>query len=178
MRKSYGMTKGISLNCAKIRKKFTELMNRKVPTGIGTIMGIVAYFSFGVSVVIWLNVILQPEFVLTWLFPDLFLQIIIRLISSILLFSIPAYLLLKWLRGIKSTWFFLGASSTSLFYAGLSLVEIAGLYYVNVGWALPDIAIEGYAFPAIYTFKLFRSIFLATFFSILGYWVGILKGNK
>lgn len=175
MRKSYGMTKGISLNCAKIRKKLTELMKRKVPIRIGTIMGIVAYFSFGVSIVIWLNAIMQPEFVLTWLFPSLFLQVIIRLIPSIVIFLLPAYLLLKWLRGIKSTWFFLGASLTSIFYAGQSLVQIAILYYVNVGWALPDIAIEGYAFPAIYIFKLFRSIFLATFFSIVGYWVEILK---
>jgi len=169
------MTKGISLNCAKIRKKFTELMNRKVPTRMSTTIGIVAYFSFGVSVVMWLNAIMQPEFVLTWLFPNLFLQIIVRLIPSILLVLVPAYLLWKWSKGIRSTWFFLGASLTSLFYAGQSLVQIAILYYINVGWALPDIVIEGYAFPAIYTFKLFRSIFLATVFSILGYWVEILK---
>ena len=161
------MTKGISLNCAKMRKKFTELMKRKVPIRIGTIVGIVAYFSFGVSVAIWLNTIMQPEFVLTWLFPDLFLQVIIRLIPSIVIFLLPAYLLLKWLRGIKSTWFFLGASLTSIFYAGQSLVQIAILYYVHVGWALPDIAIEGYAFPAIYTFKLFRSNSLLLFLVLL-----------
>jgi hypothetical protein len=79
------------------------------------------------------------------------------------------YLLFKCFKGIKRTWFFLGASLASLAYAGWSLLQIAGLYYVNVGWALPDINIEGYAFPAIYTFKLFRSVFLATFFTILGY---------
>lgn len=164
----------------KSYSKFFEIMNRKVPTRIGIIIGSVAYYSYGMIIVIWLNAIFQPQFILTWLFPDLFWQVVIRLIPSIFLISVPAYALLKWFRGIKSSWFFLGASLTSLYFAIVSLIEIAGLYYVNVGWALPDIAIEGYAFPAIYTFKLFKSIFLATFFGVLGYLIETLrrKGEK
>ncbi len=132
-------------------------------------------FVLGVSVSIWLNTIMQPEVVLTWLFPDLLLLTITYLLPSILLFLVSAFLLRWWFKDLKSTWFFFGASLTSLVYAGQNLVQIAILYYVNVGRWLPDINFEGYSFPAIYTFKLFRSIFLVTVFSILGHWAEILK---
>lgn len=153
-------------------------MKRKVPSGIGLTVGIVCYFFLGALVVVWLNAIMQPEFVLSWLFPDIFWQIAIRLLPSIGLLLFCGLLLLRWLKGIKSTWFFLGASLTSIFYAVQSLVQIAILYYANVGQYLPDIQVEGYSYPAIFTFNLFRSIFLATLFSILGYWIDILKRKE
>lgn len=136
-------------------------------------------FVLGACFVIWFNQVMNPNIVLIVGLPLLipailwqitFWQVIfLDFIPSLCVFIFSAYLLFKWFKGIKRTWFFLGASLASLAYAGWSLLQIAGLYYVNVGWALPDIAIEGYAFPAIYTFKLFRSVFFATFFTILGY---------
>lgn len=81
-------------------------MKRKVPSGIGLTVGIVCYFFLGALVVVWLNAIMQPEFVLSWLFPDIFWQIAIRLLPSIGLLLFCGLLLLRWLKGIKSTWFF------------------------------------------------------------------------
>jgi hypothetical protein len=65
----------------------------------------------------------------------------------------------------------------SILYAGWTLIQVAWLYYANVGWALPDINIDGYSFPAIYIFKLFRSLFLAASFTLLGHLsnIGILS---
>ena len=135
-------------------------------------------FVLGACFVIWFNQVMNPNIVLIvglpFFFPDMlwqitFWQAILSLIPSLCVFIFSAYLLSKWFKGVRRTLFFLGASLTSLAYAGWSLLQIAGLYYVNVGWALPDIAIEGYAFPAIHIYKLFRSVFFATFFTILGY---------
>lgn len=135
-------------------------------------------FALGAWFVIWFNQIMNPNIVLivslplffpATLWQITFWQVILPFVPSLCLFIFFAYLLFKLFKGIKRTLFFLGASLASLAYAGWSLLQIACLYYVNVGWALPDIAIEGYAFPAIYTFKLFRSVFFATFFTILGY---------
>lgn len=141
--------------------------------------GSVLLFIFGVLVVCWLNMAVPPEYVLVFRFPDLFWQIILGwFMMPIYMFLVIAFLLWKYAKGIRPVWFFFGASLTSLFYAVQSLEEIAVLYYWNVGRYLPDIRIEGYSFPAIYTFKLFRSIFFTTFFGILGYSVEILRTSQ
>lgn len=120
---------------------------------------------------------MKPEFIIVLLFPQLFSLIIIEwFVIPASLFSVAAFLIIKYVGNHKSTWFFLGASSMSLFYAGQSLIQIAIHYYINVGqFPFP---VEGYSYPAIYMFKLFRSIFLASFFGILGYWIEILKSEK
>ena len=69
---------------------------------------------------------------------------------------------MKVFKGDKSSWFFLGASFISIVYAGYSLVQIAYLYVENVG-RFP-FNVEGYVFPAVYIFKLFRATFFATAF--------------
>jgi len=134
-------------------------------------------FAFGISIVIWLNAIMKPEFIVVLLFPQLFPLILIQhLVIPASVYSVATLLLIKYVGDHKSTWFFLGASSMSLIFAGQSLVQIAIHYYINVGqFPFP---VEGYSYPAIYMFKLFRSIFLATLFGILGYWIEILKSKK
>jgi hypothetical protein len=135
-------------------------------------------FVLGAWFVIWVNEAMNPSYLFLVGMPFLFPQIIHSIvfwegIPLVILLFAPSFCLLivfaYILRGTRGTWFFLGASLASIAYAGWSLIEIAGLYYVNVGWALPSINIEGYSFPAVYTFSLFRSIFFATFFTILGH---------
>jgi hypothetical protein len=153
---------------------FLKIPNRRKKT-----IGSMLIFVLGAGFVIWFNGTVNPSSLLLFSFPLLFPAIVwqvtywqailLYFMPSVLLFIFFAYLLFKWFKGIRGTWFFLGASLASIFYAGWSLIEIARLYYANVGWALPNINIEGYSFPAIYTFSLFRSIFFATFFTILGH---------
>ena len=103
-------------------------------------------------------------------FPLLIIQ---NLILPLCVFLFFVSILIKCINENKSTWFFLGATSTSLVYAGYNLFQIAILYYQNVGHF--PFNVEGYTYPAIYTFKLFKSIFLASLFGILGYWFEVLK---
>lgn len=132
-------------------------------------------FVFGILFVIWLNVAIPPEAIMVFLFPYTFLPIIIEFfVIPLFSFLFIAYLFWRRVKGVRSVWFFLGASLTSLVYAGQSMVQIAILYYLNVGKWLP-LQIEGYSFPAIYTFKLFRSVFFTTFFSIVGYSLDVLN---
>lgn len=142
-------------------------------------------FVLGAWFVIWLNEIISPNFVLVFGFPLLFPQMFLKLIVGwevILLALVPSFCLLVifahfFMKGFKGTLFFLGGSLASIVYAGWGLIQIAWLYYTNVGWAFPDINIEGYSFPAIYVFKLFRSIFFAAFFTLLGHLsnIGVLR---
>lgn len=150
------------------------LLSAKISTRKQSVVGGALLFGLGAVFVIWFNETMSPYAIFLLGFPLLFpatllqptyWEAILLLVPSLCLLIISAYLFKRY----KWKWFFLGASLTSLAYAGWSLLQIAGLYYVNVGYALPDISIEGYSFPAIYTFKLFRSIFFATFFTILGY---------
>jgi len=155
----------------------------RLSIGKQTLIRNILIFVLGAWFVIWLNEIISPDFVLVFGFPFLFPQMFWRSIAAwyvILLALVPSFCLLVIfayvLKGFKGTLFFIGGSLASILYAGWGLIQIAWLYYTNVGWALPDINIEGYSFPAIYIFKLFRSIFLATFFTLLGHFsnIGIL----
>jgi len=134
------------------------------------------FFVLGIWVGKWVNG-LTPELILASLFPQHFLGIIIQnYVIPLSLFSIFALIGMKIFKGNKSSWFFLGASFTSIVYAGHSLVQIAYLYFENVG-RFP-FNVEGYVFPAVYTFKLFRATFFATVFGIAGHAIEILKNKK
>jgi len=148
----------------------------RLSIGKQTLIRNILIFVLGAWLVIWLNEIMSPSFVLVFSFPLLFPHIIGQAIASwelILLCFVPSFCLLVifayFTKGFKGTLFFLGASVVSILYAGWTLIQVAWLYYANVGWALPDINIEGYSFPAIYIFKLFRSLFLAASFTLLGH---------
>lgn len=157
---------------------FFVLALLKTPIRIRTLIESILIFVLGIWFIVWLNVVINPTYVLAFGLPMLFPQILWSSIVSwelmllSLLIFVPSICLLAIflysLKGSRSL-FFLGASLVSIFYAGWSLIEIAQLYHANVGYALPDINIEGYSFPAIYTFKLFRSLFFATFFTLLGH---------
>ena len=139
-------------------------------------LGKILLLGLGVIVVLWINESMSPMLliVLGYGFSSYMSNLIFMTIAGVFLFIILAYQLRKTFRDLKRIWFFLGASLTSLAYAGRSLLEITVLYYNNVGYAFP-IGIEGYSFPAVYTYKLFSSFFFATFFSVLGYWSEILR---
>jgi len=132
-------------------------------------------FVLGILAGYWVNG-LTPELILVLLVPQHFLHIIIQNFVIPLSLLIAAFIIMKRFKGNKSIWFFLGATFTSIFFAGQSLVQIAYLYFENVGrFPFP---VDGYSFPAIYTFKLFRSVFFASFFGMLGHWIEILRTKK
>jgi len=111
----------------------------------------------------WANGLTPESTLILGLVPQYFTLYIIRiLVLPIFLFLIAYFILMKLFKGNKSNWFFLGASFTSIFYAWQSLVQIAYLHFENVG-KFP-FNVEGYVFPAIYTFKLFRAVFFSSFF--------------
>ena len=74
-------------------------------------------------------------------------------------------------------WFFAGASLTSFWFAIGSLFEVSIVWFKNNGWTLPDIYVEN-PMPAIYTYKLFKSIFFASLFGLLGHWSQLLRRTK
>lgn len=128
-------------------------------------------FLIGAVLAIWLNEIVSPQLIIVFGLPNLYsVNAILWFIISIIVIIFWAFITKKLYKNLKTTWFFVGASFASLVYAGINLYEISWLYYINVGKFLPNISVEGYSFPAIYMFKLFRSIFLTTAFGIIGYW--------
>lgn len=164
----------------KIAKKTLTVIFRvwsSVKANMRAIIGNALFFSLGVSVVIWLNDMVYPNLILILSSAATIFQI---MVVGLLAFMFAFFGFLIWaiFRKVKLVWFFVGASLVSLYFAGVSLYQISVLYYVNVGWALPDINIQGYSFPAIYIFKLFRSIFFTALFSVIGYWVEILRRRK
>jgi len=134
-------------------------------------------FVLGIIFGNWANGLTPESILILGLVPQYFaLEIIWIFVLPLFLFSIFYFMLMKTFKGTKSNWFFLGASSTSIFYAWQSLVQIAYLYFENVE-RFP-FNVEGYVFPAIYTFKLFRAIFFSSFFGMLGYLSEILRNKK
>ena len=137
-------------------------------------------FVLGIMVGYWINELTVEDILILGLAHkvlgiETLIVIGILFVLPIALFCILAYMLNKWFKGNNKTiWFFLGASAISIFYAWHSLVQITIIYYVNVRPDLP-IHMEGYVFPAVYTFKLFRATFFASLFGILGYLNQILR---
>ncbi|HJW65254.1 MAG TPA: hypothetical protein VJ507_00590 [Candidatus Bathyarchaeia archaeon] len=127
--------------------------------------GNVFLLIIGASLALWLNWIVIPELVVVLGFPlnPSVQNIIGLLIIAIICFVFWAYVYKKIFKNLRATWFFVGASFISLFLASINLHDISVLYYLNVDTV-------GYSYPAIYIFKLFRSIFFTTVFGILGYW--------
>jgi len=133
------------------------------------VFGSLIFFIFGILIVLWLNVAVPPAAVMVFLFPYTFMPIIIwYFMVPVSSFLVIVYLIGRFFKDVRSVWFFLGATLMSLVFAGQSLEQISILYYLNVGRWLP-LQVEGYSFPAIYTFSVFKSIFFTTFFAILGY---------
>ncbi len=164
-------------------KSFLGVVKTKFKSYLGTIVnflisGNVALFILGITIATWLNSLVTPEFVLIiWLIP--FSLITLQyVIGPICLFLFLIYLTKKSFKSPKSTWFFFGASLTSLLFAMGTLVEVSVLYYFGTGRNHPEVLIGDYIFPAIYTFKVFRSIFFATLFGLLGHWSEILRRTK
>lgn len=93
------------------------------------------------------------------------------------LFLWEILLIWKFCKSPNFLWFFAGASIASFWFAMGSLFEIAVVWYKNNAWTLPDIYIEN-PMPAIYTYKLFKSIFFASLFGLLGHWSQILRRTK
>jgi hypothetical protein len=99
------------------------------------------------------------------------------LIIPFCLFVLGIFIVLKLFKNTNYLWFFAGASLTSFWFALGSLFEISVVWYKNNGWTLPNIYVES-PMPAIYTYKLFKSIFFASLFGLLGHWSQLLRRTK
>lgn len=83
----------------------------------------------------------------------------------------------KIFRSPNYVWFFAGASLTSFWFALGSLLEVSIVWFKNNGSGLPNLYVES-PMPAIYTYKLFKSIFFASLFGLLGNWNQLLRRTK
>src|SRR5208337_5199234 len=102
------------------------------------VFGSLILFVFGILIAVWINEAVPPEVILVFLYPYTFLSIIIEyFVVPVFLYLVIVYLVWRFLKGVRSVWFFLGAGLTSLVFAGQSLEQIAILYYLNVGRFLP-----------------------------------------
>jgi hypothetical protein len=61
--------------------------------------------------------------------------------------------------------FLFGSASVSLFYAFKNVTDVSALYVTEVD--VGPFIVGGYTFPAIYTFKIFRSLFFSSFFTVI-----------
>lgn len=141
------------------------------------ISGNLFLFIIGIVTAIWLNSIVTPEFVLVIGLAPFSPSLVFVFYMPLFLFVLTFCVVRRFFKNLRSIWFFVGSSLMSLWSAMGSLFEVAIVWYVNNGQALPDFYIET-PMPAIYTFKLFRSIFLASVFGIVGYWIEIFRKGK
>jgi len=123
----------------------------------------------------------------TWFTPDFFSHLFIISKNPLIIFEIISLLLydliilafgiscllmlIFWTRFRKLDLslffkiFLFGSSVTSLYYAFNNIAEISAYYVTEVD--IGPFIIGGYSFPAIYTFKIFRSIFFTSVFIVL-----------
>ncbi len=94
-----------------------------------------------------------------------------------LLFLPFLILVWKFFKNSNYVWFFAGASLTSFYFAIISFLEVSVVWYLNHGNSLSDFYVET-PLPAIYAYKLFKSIFFASLFGLLGNWSQILRRSK
>lgn len=131
----------------------------------------------GIFFATWLNSLVTPEFVLLIGLTPLSLFSLPSVITSICILLFGIITARVFFKNLNATWFFAGASLTSFWFAMGSLFEVVFVWYINSGQYLPDLYVE-YPMPAIYTVKLFRSVFFAALFGLLGHWVSILKRKE
>ena len=127
----------------------------------------------GILLAVWLNEILSPQLISAFGLPYnpyALTAILGTLLSIVVIIDLFLFYRRRY-KKLTLTWFFVGASLVSLVYAAGNLYQISVLYNTNV-------KVENYSFPAIYVFKLFRSIFLFSVFGIIGYWNELNKKQK
>jgi len=136
-------------------------------------------FLVGIILALWLNEILTPQLIVILGVPlNLYALITSLLFISSIIVIIDLFLFYKKkYKKLTLTWFFVGAGLVSILFAGTNLYQISYLYILNIGNASAT-TVQGYSFPAIYVFKLFRSIFFISVFGIIGYWNELRKKEK
>ncbi len=88
---------------------------------------------------------------------------------------ICSILLVKKIKTSFKIWL-LGSSIAFLCFAGIILVDISLIYLKEV--LVGSFIIQGFTFPAIYTFRIFRSLFLGGFFGIIEKLMGYYQRSK
>ena|SRR4030067_133792 len=153
--------------CKFYKKKSSEILNVEQPQNRGKYGKIAYMILLGIIFSIFLNELALPEILITARIPTSFIvQYMVYFISTlIIVFSI---LLLIGIIVLKAnpSWCLLSVSLVSICYAVVSLIGIISLYYTNNG-----------TIPPIYTVKLFRSIFFASLFGIIGQIIHLIKVN-